>query len=93
MDNYEDRKVGRIELEDNNGVGVSTAFSSDEGYETALLDANGIHPVERYPDKESSLKGHNKWVLFANDCENKDVIKLGWTGMGMDGKITLERGV
>lgn len=73
INNYEDRKVAKIEPKENNGIGVSTAYTSDEGYETALLDANGVHPVERYDSREESVQGHKKWVSFANRlCDLKN---------------------
>lgn len=90
IDNYEDRKVEKTEPEDNNGIGVSTCNTSDEGYETAILDANGIHPVERYATKELAVEGHKKWVSLA---KNKVVVKkIGCSDMEfLDEMITLEK--
>ena len=93
IDNYESRKVDRTELK--NGLIVSTAWSSDEGYETAIIDTNGVHPVERYgsdeSDKEDAQKAHEKWKEFAKDGIGKSVIKLGWLGGLVDSEaITLE---
>ncbi|MFW9872524.1 MAG: hypothetical protein ACFFG0_05425 [Candidatus Thorarchaeota archaeon] len=79
MNNYDSRKIARVEPEENNGIGVSTAYTSDEGYETALFDSNGVHPVERYGTKEKAEKGHKKWVDFAKEGNGKKVIKLGWS--------------
>lgn len=87
--NYEQRKIGCIRSEDNGGIGVSTAYTSDEGYETALGDANGIHPVERYDTREDAVNGHEKWVKFAKTGQGKKIKRLGWTGLGMDKEITL----
>lgn len=79
MDNYEDRKVARDELD--NGIVVSTAYSSDEGYETALIDKEDAHPVERYAGKEEAIEGHGRWLEFArNYSEGMEVTKLGWLG-------------
>jgi hypothetical protein len=89
--NYESRKVGRLDPEENNGIGVSTAFTSDEGYETALLDANGVHPVERYTDKDKAEKGHLKWIDFAKKSDNQKVTKLGWEGLVDNKEIVLKR--
>lgn len=76
VDNYEDRRVARHKLE--NGIEVSTVYSSDEGYETALLDTVGTHPVERYPGKEEAIEGHGRWLEFArNYSEGMEVTKLG----------------
>lgn len=92
INNYELRKVARIERKENNGIGVSTAYSSDEGYETTLLDKNGVHPVERYYSREETEKGHIKWVKFANNKKNKNVVKLGgFKGLVKNKKITLVR--
>lgn len=77
--NYESRKVARTEPEENNGIGVSTAFTSDEGYETALLDSSGVIPVENYKTKAAARNGHKKWVKFAKTGNGKKVIKLFWS--------------
>src|SRR3990167_617491 len=61
-----------------NGIGVSTVWTDYFGvYETALLDDNGTHPVERHETKEDAIKGHKKWVKFAEKGEGKKVTKLG----------------
>lgn len=73
--NYEDRKIGRDTSE--SGIDVSTAYTSDEGYETALLDSNGVHPVERYGTRQDAEDGHKKWLLFANSANGKTVTKIG----------------
>lgn len=86
--NYEDRKVARDELD--NGLIVSTADTSDEGFETAILDKNGTHPVERYKTKNGAINGHKRWVEFAKDGVGKEVTKLGWLGVVEPETITLE---
>jgi hypothetical protein len=87
INNYEDRKLEKTEV---NGVTVSTAYTSDEGYETALIDANGVHPVERYPSKEHAHHGHEKWCKKAETV--KEVIKLGgFGGFIKDEVITIVR--
>jgi len=88
---YDLRRIGRVEPEDNNGIGVSTAYTSDEGFETALLDKNGIHPVERYGTKEDAEKGHIRWVDFAKNGHGKVVKKLGFSWLDMDETIILEK--
>lgn len=91
IDNYDIRKVGRLEREENNGIGVSTCHTSDEGYETALLDANGAHPVERYETKELAEEGHKKWVEFSKGANGLTVRKIGgWNGLIEDSYIVLE---
>ena len=81
IDNYEDRKIGNDEKD---GLRVSTAFTSDEGYETAICDANGTHPVERYESKEAAVKGHARWL--AKTAELKTITKLGWLDGLIDAK-------
>lgn len=73
--NYESRKVSRDTAE--SGIEVSTAYTSDEGYETALLDKNGVHPVERYKSKIEAEAGHKKWLEFAHTANGKTVKELG----------------
>jgi len=77
-DNYEDRKIDRINPENNNGIGVSTVYASDVNqYETALLDAFGAHPVKRYRTMEEAQEGHKKWVKFANSGHGKKITVIG----------------
>jgi len=76
--NYESRKVAKDEAR--SGIIVSTAYTSDEGYETALLDDNGVHPIERYLTKEEAVRGHAKWLEFAHDANGKIITMLGGFG-------------
>jgi len=88
-ENYDQRKVGRDISK--SGITVSTAFTSDEGYETALIDKNEVHPVERYADKKAAKIGHKKWVAFAdNAVSGTPVIKLGAWGLVDEEEIILE---
>lgn len=80
MMGFHTKRLARVEPEDNGGVGVSTVWTSDEGYETAILDANGVHPVERYEDEESALQGHERWVSDANKLTEVIVLGLSMTG-------------
>ena len=57
--NYKDRKIGRNKID---GLTLSTAFTSDEGYETAIGDSKHFYPVERYTNKEDAKAGHEKWI-------------------------------
>ena len=84
--NYEERKIGKEEV---NGVEVSTAYTSDCGYETAILDANGVHPVERYETKKDAEIGHKKWIKKAMTI--KTVTKLGWMGLCDEEEIVIVR--
>ncbi len=89
--NYEDRKVcEKVKPEDNDGIGVSTAYTSDEGFETALLDGAKIYPVERYKTQAEAILGHQKWTERSKTL--KTVICLGGlNGMVSDEEVTLKR--
>jgi hypothetical protein len=79
--NYGYRMVGKVFPSGNNGIGVSTCLTSDCGYETALLDGTGTHPVERYSDRDAAEAGHQKWVVFAKEATGKSITKLGYPGL------------
>ena len=76
--NYESRKVARDTSKC--GIIVSTAYTSDEGFETALLDDSEVYPVERYETKEQAKKGHENWLEFAHDANGKQVTMLSGIG-------------
>lgn len=78
IDNYDQRKIEKTTLP--NGLQVSTAYTNDMGYETAILDSVSAHPVERYETKEQAIEGHTKWVLFAQDGVGKHILELGHPG-------------
>ena len=86
LPSYDSRKVARDEV---NGVEVSTVFTTDQGYETAIIDAVGAHPVERYPSREASVEGHAKWLKQATTLTK--VTELGWNDVVPDKVITLKR--
>lgn len=85
-DNYEQRKVARDPAA---GLVISTAYTSDHGYETAIIDKNGAYTVERYSDKENALLGHKKWC---KEVETITQIKslIGW-GKISEEIVTLNR--
>ena len=56
---YEERCVGRDPVD---GVVVSTAFTDDCGYETAILTKTNTRIVERYASREAAVSGHAKWI-------------------------------
>lgn len=86
-DNYEERKVAdKIVVE---GLCVSTALTADCGYETAILDKNGTHVVERYKTKEDAIKGHYRWRELARTVEK--VTALRCTSLIPDNEVILER--
>ena len=65
------------------GVGVSTVYAWDiELYETSLIDADGVHPVERYEDKSVAAAGHSRWLAFAENAEGVEIDRCG-DGYGM----------
>lgn len=47
------------------GLTVSTVETPDYGCETAMIDAQGTHPVERYPTPDAAQAGHARWVAQA----------------------------
>ena len=76
---YDSRVVGRVERDDNNGLGVSSCWTSDSGFETALLPkGHKIVIVERYDNREDCAVGHEKWVAFAADEDNKTALDVGY---------------
>jgi len=79
-------KVGRDKV---NGLIISTVKTSDMGHETAILDKNGTHPVQRYSDQIEAERGHKEWIEKAKTITT--VIKLGYPGLVDDEEITLVR--
>ena len=93
---YHEGRIAKQEQVDGEQIGVSTVYTDDEGYETALIDVNDVHPVERYKSKEEAEAGHKKWVEFAKDGDGKKVFKLTLTefregGYLEDEEITLKK--
>jgi hypothetical protein len=87
LNNYEERKIGKDNI---NGLTVSTCFTPDMGYETAILDKYNAYPVERYKDKDDASIGHYEWCKKAETIEYIDV--LGWIhDEGKKYHIKLER--
>ena len=85
--NYESRCIGRDEID---GLDISTAWTTDEGYETAILDVPGVHPVERYADRKAALVGHEKWCDFVRNG-GREITKLdGFRGIIEGSPVTLE---
>lgn len=71
----ENYKVGKLEPKDTkNGIGVSTMYTSDFGFETAILELDVI-PVERYKTEQEAKKGHSKWVKFVKSIKNETKVK------------------
>jgi len=59
LESYEKRCIGRDPVD---GVIVSTVFTEDCGYETAVLMRTKVRIVERYASKEEAVKGHAEWM-------------------------------
>lgn len=88
------KPLGRLEPENNNGLGVSTIDSTDMGYETAILDDGNPDgeralPVERYKSEEAAIEGHAKWCEFVKDGKGKVITRLGYEDMVDTKEITL----
>ena len=82
---YHARRVARTEPEDTGGIGLSTCWVDDFGcYETAYIDANGCHPVERYSTREEAAMGHAKWAAAAKPGSR--VVQLGCPAMDLPDK-------
>lgn len=69
--NYNSRKVDRTDV---GGLTISTAFTSDYGYETAVIDKEHTYPVERYSSREDAKIGHDEWVARAPEL--KEIVEL-----------------
>lgn len=70
-------------------VVVSTALTGDLGYETAILDAEGAHPVARYVNEEQARTGHAWWRKHI--IGKQVVTELGYPGALDDEEICLVR--
>lgn len=64
----DERTVGRDNVKNRN-LTVSTVYTQDMGYETAIIDDGEVYPVERYKTKELAADGHKKWL---NKLEIRD---------------------
>ena len=89
MGSYDDRKLA--EIEETKGLKISTCWTDDMGFETAIIDKVGVHPVERYQSRKEALDGHYKWIDFAKDLSNHFVLKLGYGELIEDKTIKLSR--
>ena len=88
-DNYDSRKV---EWTCVNGVAVSTCWTSDQGYETAILDNKGVYPVQRYENREHAEFGHKDWVKRMQDNGTTHIEKLGYDNLVEPEIIEIVRG-
>ena len=84
----EDRRIAFTDL---GNFGVSTVLS-ELGFETALGDAGGIWPVERYPTRAEAEKGHLRWVEFARNAKTGTTITmLGFPGCVLNRQVKLKQ--
>ena len=79
--------------EENDGLGICTVQIFDIppwGYETTILDAVGLHPVERYRTSAEARAGHARWVEVSKRLVR--VNELGsWDGLVSAREVNLQR--
>lgn len=80
ISNYEERKVGRYEVD---GLFISTAYVNygSKPYETAVEDNRynfeGMVIVEHYDNIEEARVGHDKWVaLMTSDNPPSELVDV-----------------
>ena len=73
------------------GLVVSTVNTSDMGYETAILDTEHAHPVERYDTREDAVRGHAHWKRRARTLTK--VTRLGYGSLVEPEEFELVRGL
>ena len=86
QEDYQSRTIARDEI---GGLIVSTASTPDCGDETAIIDANGAHPVQRYENRAYAEEGHAAWVAKIK-LGLRTITKLGWRFLVADVQIELE---
>jgi len=67
-------KIDRTVLD---GFIISTVDTHDCGPETAIIDENNTHIVERYSSVEEAQTGHAKWVKFLQEG-NRNITDIGY---------------
>jgi len=75
LGNYDSRVVGRDAVR---GFAVSTCWTHDEGFETAVIDEGTVYIVERYKDLEEAGIGHERWCGKIRDGI-KEIPHLCWS--------------
>lgn len=71
------------------GLEVSTCNTPDAGYETAIIDANTVYPVERYDTEEEAVEGHSRWIEKAPSL--KTITHIGYGDLVEDREVMLKR--
>lgn len=84
--NLEERKIERTEVD---GYTISTVWTNDMGYETAIGQNDEWHPVERYKTREEAVDGHNKWVVDLPTLDQ--IVQLGYGGLVDETVIKLDQ--
>jgi len=82
-------KPNRFPSRVRNGLRISTVETPDMGWETAIIDKQGPHPVERYGSLEQAKEGHETWTKRAHFI--KELTEIGYGDMIEDERIILER--
>lgn len=72
------------------GLVIDTCQTSDLGYETAIMDEVGAHPVARYETGPMAMKGHAWWCKWADEG-HRTVHRLGYPGLIEDADIRIVR--
>jgi hypothetical protein len=85
-DSYETRAVGR---DASDGLIISTAFTTDYGFETAIISADKVRVVARWRSKEEAEIGHIEWCSKVVGMET--VIALGYGELISDERVKLSR--
>lgn len=72
------------------GLIVSTVFTRDLGYETAIFDKEKVTLVQIYKTREEAENGHEKWAIW---CQKNidEVTKLGYKNLVPEKKVSLIR--
>lgn len=71
------------------GLIISSVYTPDCGFETAIIDKNNIYVVERYKNEQKLSEGHKKWCKKAKTLKN--VRELSWLGITEERNVVLER--
>lgn len=81
------RVICKTQVED---VQVSTVFTPDLGYETAICDEESTYPVERYKGLADAEVGHLRWVVEMKK-RPATIVVLAYPGVTQAETVTLVR--
>lgn len=85
-ENYNDRKIGSTEI---GNIRVSTVFTTDMGYETAIC-MDKVHPVQRYKTKKLAEKGHESWCNKIRNKKINKITRLGYLSLEKDSIVEIK---